>query len=110
MPEKSASVIRHLRPRVTVLAVAGAVLALAAPSAATALTGPSRGVSAGPVSVMKYTAKERRDALAYWTPARIKAVGKSVELGPTGPKAKPWKGTSMKAVVNVHRARRNQTD
>ncbi|MGW3150922.1 trypsin-like serine peptidase [Streptomyces sp. NPDC001177] len=47
---------------------------------------------------MKYTAKERRDALAYWTLDRIKAVGKSVDLGPTGPKAKLWRGTAMKSV------------
>jgi len=54
--------------------------------------------AAGPVSVLKFTVKERKDALAYWTPARMKAVGKSVDLGPTGPKAKPWTGTELKTV------------
>jgi V8-like Glu-specific endopeptidase len=81
-----------------VLAVTGTALGLAAPSPATAVTGQARAASAGPVSVMKYTAQERQDALAYWTPARIEAVGKSVDLGPTGPKAKPWRGTAMKTV------------
>ncbi|MEU7061191.1 hypothetical protein [Streptomyces sp. NPDC046197] len=64
--------------------MAGTALALAAPSPATALTSQARAASIDPVSVVKYTAKERREALAYWTPARIKAVGKSVDLGPTG--------------------------
>ena len=43
-------------------------------------------------------AQERQDALAYWTPARIKAVGKSVDLGPTGPKTKTWTGPQLKTV------------
>ncbi|MFD9077074.1 trypsin-like serine peptidase [Streptomyces lasiicapitis] len=72
----------------------GSVLALAAP----ATVGQASAAPADPVSVLKFTAKERKDALAYWTPARIKAVGKSVDLGPTGPKAKPWRGTTLKTV------------
>ncbi|MGW0498847.1 hypothetical protein ACWD0Z_26505 [Streptomyces sp. NPDC003007] len=39
-----------------------------------------------------------RGALAYRTPARNKAVRESVGPGPTGPKAKPWRGTPMKAL------------
>ncbi|WP_405797357.1 trypsin-like serine peptidase [Streptomyces sp. NBC_01506] len=90
MSETSTSLIRRLRGRVMGLAVAGTALVLAAPISATAATDP--------VSVLKFTAKERQEALAYWTPARIKAVGKSVDLGPTGPKAKPWPGTAIKTV------------
>ncbi|MFE4371653.1 trypsin-like serine peptidase [Streptomyces sp. NPDC056835] len=98
MPETSTSLIRRLRGRATGLVVAGTALALAAPLPATAVTGQARAAAADPVSVMTYTAKERRDALAYWTTARIKAVGKSVDLGPTGPKAKPYKGSALKTV------------
>ncbi|MEV4971237.1 trypsin-like serine peptidase [Streptomyces scopuliridis] len=79
--------------------MAGTALALVAPVPAMAATAQaSAAASADPVSVMTYTAKERREALAYWTSARIKAVGKSVDLGPTGPKAKPYKGTALKTV------------
>ncbi|WP_405616539.1 trypsin-like serine peptidase [Streptomyces sp. NBC_01508] len=98
MPETSTSVIRRLRGRVAGLAVAGTVLALAAPAAATATPARAAVAAADPVSVLSYTAQERKTALAYWTPARIKATGKSVDLGPTGPNAKPWRGTSLKTV------------
>ncbi|MFJ9472731.1 trypsin-like serine peptidase [Streptomyces caniferus] len=98
LSETSASVRRPVHGRVMGLAVAGAALALAAPVPATALAGQGRAASADPVSVLAYTAKERQEALTYWTPARIRAVGKSVDLGPTGPKAKPWQGTAMKTV------------
>ncbi|MET4924385.1 peptidase [Streptomyces sp. PSRA5] len=98
MSETSTSLIRRFRGRPMALAAAGTALALAAPIPATAVTGEARAAAAGPVSVLKYTAKERKDALAYWTPARIKAVGKSVDLGTTGPKAKPYKGVALKTV------------
>ncbi|MEV6568616.1 trypsin-like serine peptidase [Streptomyces kronopolitis] len=55
-------------------------------------------------------ARERREALAYWTPARIKAVGKSVDLGPTGPKAKPWRGTALKTVGRLFFVNANGAD
>ncbi|MFJ9031511.1 trypsin-like serine peptidase [Streptomyces sp. NPDC102274] len=98
MPETSPSAIRRLRGRAMGLVVAGTALVLAAPIPATAVAGQARAASADPVSVMTYTAKERREALAYWTTSRMKAVGKSVDLGPTGPKAKPWRGTALKTV------------
>ncbi|MFD9326130.1 trypsin-like serine peptidase [Streptomyces sp. NPDC060065] len=98
MPETSTSAIRRLRGRATGLAVATTALALTAPIAATAMADQARAAAADPVSTLTFTANERRDALAYWTPARIKAVGKSVDLGPTGPKAKPWRGTALKTV------------
>ncbi|AXG82588.1 peptidase [Streptomyces paludis] len=63
-----------------------------------------------PVSVMKYTAKERKEALAYWTAARMKAVGKSVDLGPTGPKSKPYKGTPLKTVGRLFFVNANGAD
>ncbi|GAB7029285.1 peptidase [Streptomyces sp. NPDC021749] len=77
-------------------AFGGAALSLvAAPGAVAATT-----TKAPSAAVLKvgYTAKERREALAYWTPARMKAVGKSVDMGPTGPKSLPWRGTAMKTV------------
>ncbi|MGW6461784.1 trypsin-like serine peptidase [Streptomyces sp. NPDC055078] len=111
MSESSAPVIRRLRGRATGLVVAGTALALAAPLPATAAAGPPPAtLAADPVSVLSYTAKERREALAYWTPARIKAVGKSVDLGPTGPKTKPWRGTAMKTVGRVFFVNANGAD
>ncbi|MFC8829854.1 trypsin-like serine peptidase [Streptomyces sp. NPDC057137] len=93
MSETSTSLIRRLRGRPMALAAAGTALALAAPIPASASA-----AAPDPVSVLKYTAKERKEALAYWTTARIKAVGKSVDLGPSGPKAKPYKGVALKTV------------
>ncbi|MGW3012051.1 trypsin-like serine peptidase [Streptomyces sp. NPDC001219] len=75
-------------------AAVGTLLAAVAPMPATA----APKAPADPVSTVSYTAAERRGALAYWTPARIKAVGKSVDLGPTGPKSQPWLGAAMKTV------------
>ncbi|MGW6768933.1 trypsin-like serine peptidase [Streptomyces sp. NPDC055037] len=101
MPETSPSLFRSLRGRVTGLAVAGMALALLAPvpaMAASAQAGATAAATADPGSVLTYTTKERREALAYWTTARIKAVGKSVDLGPTGPRAKPYKGATLKTV------------
>ncbi|WP_395372821.1 trypsin-like serine peptidase [Streptomyces tubercidicus] len=110
MSETSTSMIRRRRSRAMVLAVAGTALALAAPVPATAVADQARAASADPVSVLPSTAKERQEALAYWTPARVKAVGKSVDLGPTGPKAKPWKGTTMKTVGRLFFVNANGAD
>lgn len=82
-----ARVPRARRRRSTVLATAGMLLVCVVP-VSEAAAAPKGAVSKAPdpsVSTMTFTAKERRDALAYWTPARIKAVGRSVDLGPTGP-------------------------
>ncbi|WP_406474129.1 trypsin-like serine peptidase [Streptomyces platensis] len=110
MSETSTSVIRRLRGRATGLAVAGTALVLAVPIPATAVAGPAPAALADPVSVLSYTAKERQEALAYWTPARIKAVGKSVDLGPTGPRAKPWRGTALKTVGRLFFVNANGAD
>ncbi|MFF3540326.1 trypsin-like serine peptidase [Streptomyces platensis] len=110
MSETSTSVTRRLRGRAVGLAAAGTALVLAAPVPATAVAGPAPAASADPVSVLTYTAKERQEALAYWTPARIKAVGKSVDLGPTGPKAKPWRGTALKTVGRLFFVNANGAD
>ncbi|UQT53923.1 hypothetical protein M4V62_01865 [Streptomyces durmitorensis] len=101
---------RRLRGRAAGLAVAGTALVLAAPLPATAVTGQAGTASADPVSVLKYTAQERQEALAYWTPARMKAVGRSVDLGPTGPKAKPWRGTTLKTVGRLFFVNANGAD
>ncbi|GHC60004.1 trypsin-like serine peptidase [Streptomyces flavofungini] len=97
MPATSPSLTRRLRGRAMGLAVAATALALAAPVVATATAGQAD-AAADPTSVLKFTSAERKDALAYWTPARMKAVGRSVDLGPTGPKAKPWQGPRLKTV------------
>ncbi|MEU9482489.1 peptidase [Streptomyces decoyicus] len=110
MSETSTSAFRRLRGRAMGLAVAGTAIVLAAPIPATAVAGQTRAASADPVSVMTYTAKERQEALAYWTPARVKAVGKSVDLGPTGPKAKPWQGTAMTTVGRLFFVNANGAD
>ncbi|WP_329170135.1 peptidase [Streptomyces decoyicus] len=110
MSEASTSLIRRLRGRAMGLAVVGTALVLAASIPATAMAGQTRAASADPVSLMTYTAKERQEALAYWTPARMKAVGKSVDLGPTGPKAKPWQGTAMKTVGRLFFVNANGAD
>ncbi|MET7572378.1 trypsin-like peptidase domain-containing protein [Streptomyces sp. NPDC005492] len=99
MHDSIPSVTRRLPRRVTVLAVAGTALALVVPVQATAVSGATHAArAADPVATMTFTAAERRQALAYWTPARIKAVGKSVDLGPTGPKSKTWTGPQLKTV------------
>ncbi|MEU5016540.1 peptidase [Streptomyces angustmyceticus] len=104
------------------IALAGTALALsfaipaptpasaAAPTPAMAAAGRIHAAAADPTSVMTYTAKDRQEALAYWTPARIKAVGKSVDLGPTGPKAKPWQGTALKTVGRLFFINANGAD
>ncbi|MEU8824755.1 peptidase [Streptomyces sp. NPDC048636] len=72
----------------TLLIAVGATLAATTPVSAAAPV----------VSKVSYTEKERRDALAYWTPARIKAVGQATDLGPTHPSVTPWKGTELKTI------------
>ncbi|WP_329384363.1 trypsin-like serine peptidase [Streptomyces sp. NBC_01716] len=109
MSETATSLIRRLRGRAVGLAAAGTALVLAVPVPATAVVGQSR-AAAEPVSVMTYTAKERREALAYWTTARMKAVGKSVDLGPTGPKAKPYRGVALKTVGRLFFVNANGAD
>ncbi|MEU0690041.1 trypsin-like serine peptidase [Streptomyces uncialis] len=111
MPENSTSAIRRLRGPAAGLAAAGTVLALAAPAPAAAMPAQvAPAAAADPVSVLKYTAQERKTALAYWKPARIKAVGKSVDLGPTGPNAKPWRGSTLKTVGRLFFVNANGAD
>ncbi|MFD3524964.1 trypsin-like serine peptidase [Streptomyces sp. NPDC058653] len=111
MSQTSTPLIRSLRGRVMGLAVAGAAVVLAVPVTASAAVGQAGAAAAAdPVSVLSYTAKERREALAYWTTARIKAVGKSVDLGPTGPKAKPYRGTALKTVGRLFFVNTNGAD
>ncbi|MER6916129.1 peptidase [Streptomyces sp. NPDC000594] len=104
MTQTTTSAARRIRGRAAALVVAGTALALLAPASVTATataatTDSARAATAAdPVSVLKFTAKERKEALAYWTPARIKAVGKSVDLGPTGPRTKTWRGTPLSTV------------
>ncbi|MFF8957944.1 trypsin-like serine peptidase [Streptomyces sp. NPDC014894] len=110
MTETSTPLIRRFRGRAAGLAAAGTVLALAFPVTATAVSVQAAPAAADPVSVLKYTAKERKAALGYWTNARMKAVGKSVDLGPTGPKAKPYKGAALKTVGRLFFVNANGAD
>lgn len=104
---------RRRTTALTTLVAAGAALAVTATvSAAVAAPGggaaaPAAKAAAPVVSTVSYTATERREALAYWTPARIKAVGRATDLGPTNPNVTPWKGTELKTIgrlffVNVN--------
>ncbi|QRP42965.1 serine protease [Amycolatopsis sp. FDAARGOS 1241] len=47
------------------------------------------------VAVVNFTPQERADALAYWTPQRMKQVGQDNDLGPTGPISQPWQGKPL---------------
>ncbi|MGK5638425.1 trypsin-like serine peptidase [Streptomyces sp. URMC 126] len=93
---------RPVHHRLAATALAGAVTLGAAPAASAAsATGPApagRTAAAPAVAEVAYTAKERKEALAYWTPERMRKTGRAVDLGKTGPLAKPWKGVRMKTV------------
>ncbi|MFC5720776.1 trypsin-like serine peptidase [Streptomyces gamaensis] len=73
----------------------------AAALAVTAAVGisPATAFAAAPQPAeVSYTPQERQQALAHWTPERMRATGESVDLGPTGPLTKTWQGTEMKTV------------
>lgn len=72
------------------LALAGSLAVPAVPAAAAAGTGQ--------ISTVGYTAAEQTAALSYWTPARMKQVGRSVDLGATGPLGKPWTGKAIPSI------------
>ncbi|WP_327726250.1 S1 family peptidase [Streptomyces sp. NBC_00487] len=72
------------------LALAGPLAAPASPAAAAAGTGQ--------VSTVTYTAAELAAALSYWTPARMKQVGRTVDVGPTGPLSKTWTGKGIPSI------------
>ncbi|MEU7135636.1 peptidase [Streptomyces sp. NPDC046261] len=84
----------HLLTRLSAVAVACAATLGAAPSPATA-AGAAPGAE---VAEVAYSPQERRQALAYWTPERMRKVGGTVDLGPTGPLTKTWKGAPVKTV------------
>ncbi|WP_414167005.1 trypsin-like serine peptidase [Streptoverticillium reticulum] len=72
---------------------------LSAPALAAAMTLGAAPPSPAPVTAeVSYTAQERQEALSYWTPERMKEVGGTVDLGPTGPLTKTWKGAPVKTV------------
>ncbi|UQI45409.1 peptidase [Streptomyces sp. HU2014] len=81
--------------RLSAVALASLAAVGAAPSLATAAAPAS---PAPEVAEVTYTAKERKDALAYWTAARMRKVSESVDLGPTGPLTKEWRGAPVKTV------------
>ncbi|MDX2528993.1 trypsin-like serine peptidase [Streptomyces europaeiscabiei] len=83
--------------RRTVSGLATALLALACPLAAPASPAEAA-AGTGQVSTVTYTAAERAAALSHWTPARMKKVGRAVDLGPTGPLSKPWKSKGIPSI------------
>ncbi|GHH08474.1 trypsin-like serine peptidase [Streptomyces lanatus] len=50
------------------------------------------------ISTVKFTAAERRETMAYWTPERMRAVGASTELGHDAASVRPWRAPAMKTV------------
>ncbi|MFF7309039.1 hypothetical protein [Streptomyces sp. NPDC008137] len=84
--------------RRTVSALATALLALAAPLAAPVVP-VAAAAGNGEVSTVGYTAAERAAALSHWAPARMKQVGRAVDLAPTGPIGKPWTGKGIQALT-----------
>ncbi|MER6159628.1 trypsin-like serine protease [Streptomyces sp. NPDC001868] len=90
MPPNPSRGARH-----TVSGLAAALLALAVPMAAAQ---PASAAGPGQVSTVTYTAAERTAALSHWTPARMKQVGRGVDLGATGPLSKPWTGKAVPSI------------
>ncbi|WKK23635.1 peptidase [Streptomyces olivoreticuli] len=88
--------------RLSAVALACAVALGAAPPPATA--------AAPATAEVTYTAKERQEALAYWTAARMRKVSESVDLGPTGPLTKEWKGAPVKTVGRLFFVNANGDD
>lgn len=80
--------------RLSAVALASAVALGAAP-----FPSPATATAAAPATAeVTYTPRERQEALAYWTADRMRAVGESVDLGPTGPLTKEWQGAPVKTV------------
>ncbi|WP_058043292.1 trypsin-like serine peptidase [Streptomyces roseifaciens] len=96
----------HLLGRLCAVALASAAALGAAPSPAAA----QPPAAAPDVAEVTYTVKERQDALAHWTAARMKKVGQSVDLGPTGPMTKAWKGAPVKTVGRLFFVNANGND
>ncbi|MFC9504193.1 trypsin-like serine peptidase [Streptomyces sp. NPDC057002] len=83
--------------RRAVSGLATALLALAGPLAAPAVPAAAA-AGAGQVGTVTYTAAEQAATLSYWTPARMKQVGRTVDLGATGPLSKPWTGKAVPSI------------
>ncbi|MEU6485640.1 peptidase [Streptomyces sp. NPDC046887] len=87
------------RARRTASGLATALLALAGPLALPAAPAVAAApVKAGPISTVTYPAADQGAALRYWTPERMKKVGGTVDLGPSGPLGKPWTGKAVPSV------------
>ncbi|RLU81570.1 peptidase [Streptomyces griseocarneus] len=84
--------LSRLFGRLSAVALASAVVAVGAAPA------PAVAAAVSTTAEVTYTPQERTDALAYWTTARMREVSRSVDLGPTGPMTKEWKGAPVKTV------------
>ncbi|WP_372408910.1 serine protease [Streptomyces luteireticuli] len=95
-----------MRLRTTTLLLVTAIPLAVVPTAALA-----QGKAKAPATAaVTYTAKERKQALAYWTPERMRKTDLSVDLGRTGPKSAPWKGVKMKTVGKLYFVNANGSD
>ncbi|MFB7928156.1 trypsin-like serine peptidase [Streptomyces sp. NPDC056039] len=83
--------------RRTVSGLATALLALAGPLAAPVVP-TAAAAGNGEVGTVTYTAADQAAALSHWTPARMKQVGRTVDLGATGPLSKPWTGKAVPSI------------
>ncbi|MFF3849800.1 trypsin-like serine peptidase [Streptomyces sp. NPDC002328] len=83
--------------RRTITGLATALLALAGPLAVPAAPAAAA-AGTGQVSKVAYTTAEQTAALSYWTPARMQRVGRSVDLGATGPLSKAWTGKAIPSI------------
>ncbi|RII20307.1 hypothetical protein DSC45_03705 [Streptomyces sp. YIM 130001] len=54
--------------------------------------------AADPVSTVTFGKADRTEALAYWTPQRMRDAGAALDEGATPANLKPWKGPRMAAV------------
>ncbi|MDI3417477.1 trypsin-like serine peptidase [Streptomyces luteolus] len=73
-----------------------AVASVAAVVAAGALAGPA--IREAALTEVTFTAAERRDTLAYWTPDRMREVGANAPLGHDSAAVRPWGGPEMRTV------------
>ncbi|ASU83811.1 peptidase [Nocardiopsis gilva YIM 90087] len=91
---------RRTRSALTfVAALATAATITAPPVAAAADAGTAAAGSASrTITTHEFTAKEREQALSYWTEKRMRQVGRDLDLGRTGPLTHPWKGVEMPTV------------
>ncbi|MBK1783757.1 trypsin-like serine peptidase [Prauserella cavernicola] len=69
---------------------------------ASAVTSAPASAAEEPPVVTEYTAQQREDALAHWTPERMRDAAKSEATQDTGPLTKEWKDTPLETVGRLY--------